>query len=812
MLPLWIIDMGCSAASTKRLQDLLSETAESLKPYWHYYHVKDKDVSDTASCKAFIDELVSDGRECYNTFIKKGYQVGNFQIVILGAADEKLSQQVFAPLAGLIRDNLPRIIADHANLGVEITGILFIPSTVNQLDDLQKRANVAMLLESLNMLNERLGARHFNHIVAYQDVQYKGVRFYPGLNTEQRTELLFQILSNLFFASAKSERLFDKIGSDDGIYSLGAASIYYNSEQHHAYELKHLLDKLVAEFKEEENYSEEYANKLVHEVLREDALSTDEISARFREACSSTDLDLKKMEGEADPHPVWDLFRSDLIPSYYHKFLKYMPARLIAFMQSLSYILLTRFSGILRDNRKKAVEKFIPLLLSLYRKVFLDPAANFATIAQVEAVFKAAKDYLTNKRESVNLVSYEIVPVPQYLRNDYDKCETAEESNKPSEILENIKKNLKKEPIVLSLVVRCFLLGILLVFTIIPVLRVLSPHVINLGEIATIEWLWIPVIFFLPLIIEFLFKLRRHFKRIKRLKYRLLAATILSVNKKLSKFLMEELGKFYEELVKQCDAQLELLAKFRESMTVPEATAGKGVISQTMFNQPLLGGSFCGEKLLEKDNVSEAEIRVKSEILRISELKRDDLIGLLKQTFRQPETLDTIDLSDDKEPSVHAESFVSVLSKLFAPELRINTAENIGAMLSLLGEKVNVSPLEKMAGVNGMLFSVSSNNKPVIRITNVPQQFEKMIVIHDESTADYALLTYWQKLIPRIQSQLVCNCSLEQLPELSFADKLSLYFGYYRQRDLAYSLAGTPVRIPKDEMDQLDKQLKEDRL
>lgn len=102
MLPLWIIDMGCSAASAKKLQDLLSETGESLKPYWHYYHVKDKDVSDTDSCKAFIDELVSDGRECYNAFIKEGYQVGNFQIVILGAADEKLSQQMFAPLAGLI--------------------------------------------------------------------------------------------------------------------------------------------------------------------------------------------------------------------------------------------------------------------------------------------------------------------------------------------------------------------------------------------------------------------------------------------------------------------------------------------------------------------------------------------------------------------------------------------------------------------------------------------------------------------------------------------------------------------------------------
>lgn len=812
MLPLWIIDIGSTAASTEKLQNLLKATGEDLRPYWHYYHAGDREVEDTASCKLLIDELVADGRNCYNTYIKEGYKIGNFQIVIIGAADERRSQQVFAPLAGLIRDHLPRIIADHANLGVEITGMLYVPSTVNQLDSVQERTNVAMLLESLNMLNERLGARHFNRLIVYQDVQYKGVRFYPGLNTEQRTELLFQMLTNLFFVSANSERIFDKTGSGGGIYALGAASIYYNSEQHHAIELKHLLDRLVAVFKDETCYDEDYANKVVHEVLQEDVINTDELSNRFREKCDSTDLDLRKLEGEADPHPVWDLFRSDLIPSYYHKYLRYMPARLIKFMQSLSYILLTRFSGLLRQNRKDAADKFIPLLHSFYRKVYLDAAAKYATIAQLETVFKVAKDYLKNKCESVRLEILEIVPIPRYLRNDYDKCEADPEGNKPSDILESIKKNLKKEPIVLSLLVRCFLLGILLVFTIIPILRVLSPNVINLGEIATIEWLWIPVIFFLPLIVEFFIKLRRHFKRIRRLKYRLLAATLLSVNKRLSKSLMEEEGIFYDTLIQECDTQLELLAKFRESMTVPEAEAGKGIIPETLFNQPLLGGAFCGEKMLEEASVAEGKLRVKDDVLRISELKSEDLVGLLKGTCQQPDALDATDLTDSQEPIVHAEAFVGILSKLFAPELRINTAENIGSMLSLLGKDVDLSPFEKMAGINGMLFSVSSNNKPVLRIANATELFGNMSIIHDDTTKDYALLTCWQKIMPGIQSQFVCNCALDTLPKLSFADKLSLYYGYYRQKDLAYTLAGCPIRIPKEEMDQLDKRLKEDRL
>ena len=807
MLPIWIIDLGGSAASTGKLQNLLDSTGASQKPYWHYYYAGDKKVSDMASCGALMDALVADGRECYNAFNKAGYHVGNFQIVILGAADEMLSQSVFAPLPGLLRDNLPKIISDHANLGVEITGILYIPSTVNQLDSAEDRIKAAMLLEDINMLNERLGSKHFNRIVAYQDVQYKGVRFYSSLNAEQRSEFQYQILTHLFYVSSKSERLFDKIGKDSGLFSLGAASVYYNSEQHQGHELKRLLDKLVDAFKEPENTDKEYAGRIVREVLEEDVLSAEAVSARLREDCGSLDIDLKKLDEEADPHPVWDLFCSDLFPKYYRKFLKYMPARLRKFMQSLSYVLLTKFSGVIRKNREKAVEYFKSVLWSFYKKVFLDSAAKFATIAQMESVFKDAKDFLLKKRAEVTLLLLEIVPVPKYLRHDYDRCLADEEENKPSKILENIKKNLKKEPVVLSLIVRCFLLGILLVFTIIPVLRVVSPNVINLGEIATIEWLWIPVLFFLPLIIAFFIKLRRHFKRIKRLKYRLLAATLLAVNKRLSRFLMDEQGEFYDALVTECDAQLELLSTFREKLLVPEPKDVNSILPETMFNQPLIGGHFCGEKLIEDESVSEAEIRVKDEKLRLSQLEREEVLFLLKGAFKKPDTLDAADLSDKKVPEEHAASFVSILGIFFGPQLHIHTAENIGLMLSLLGKDVNLAPLEKMAGVNGMLFSVLSNNKPVIRIINAPRTMEEANLLSDETTPDYAFFTRWQKLTHGFQAALVCNCSLDPLPQLSLADMLSLYYGFYRQKDLSFTLAGTPIRIPKEDMDKLDKQI-----
>ena len=808
MLPVWMIDLGGSEVSSKKLHSLLASLPDSQKPFWHYFHPKEvKLVTDEASLKAMMDALVADGRDCYNSFIKAGYPVNNFQIVILGAADEKLSQTVFAPLPGLIRDYLPRIVSDHANLGVEVTGILFVPSTINQLDDIHERERAAMMLEDVNMLSETLGARHFNRIVAYQDVQYKGVRFYPGLSEEERTEFLFQILSHLFLVGERSERLFDKIGQESGIFSLGAASVYYSSEQHKSYELKRLLDKLLAEFKEKANTDEEYAFKSVREILDENAVSPDSVSRRLLEGCGSLDIDLKKMLGEADPHPVWDLFRSDLIPAYYKKFLKYTPARLTRFMQSLSYVLLKGRADIIRKNRTNAVNGIKELLRSAYKKILLDKAARYATISQLEAFFKQAKDYLGEQRAKVVLTLLEIVPVPEYLRHDYDKCLIDEEANKPSAIMDKIRKNLKKEPIVLSVIVRCFLLGILLVFTVIPLLRVLSSSVINLGEIATIVWLWIPVIFFLPLIIAFFIKLRRHFKRIKRLKYRLLAATLLAVNKRLSQFLMDEEGAFYDELAAECSAQMKLLEKFRELLHSHDVKSGDLLIPETKFNQPLIGGAFCDEKLIEDESATEAEIRIGDDSLRLSGLEKKDLLTLLKAAFCLPEALSAADLGDGKDVGGHAEELVGVFDEQFAPQLQITSAEDIGSMLRLLDGKVDLEALIKMAGVNGMLFSKAKDNQAVVRVTNAPRYFAECKIMSEPDTKDYVMYTTWQKLPVGITAPLVCNCQLDTIPDLSFSDKLSLYYGYYRRKDLAYTLAGSPVRLSRDEMDKLDKQI-----
>lgn len=810
MRPLWIIDLGQEATSAARLQELFSALTEDHRAHWHYTAVRHTPVNNPLECKSLMDLLVSEGRTCNNDFIKAGYSRENFQIAVLGAADEALTQSVFAPLPGLLRDAFPMIVADHSNLGIDISGFLFIPNTLNQEDDKAKRQKAALLLESVNLLTERLEGSHFSRVVAYQDVQNTAHLFYPGLSTEQRTELLFQMLVSQYYCSEKSDSVFDSLSSSGGVFSLGAASIHYDSVQHCRFALRGLVQKFLDTFKDKDLANSEYSRMHVKSLFESAPIDVDTVEKTLRVGCNSAEVDLRKMDAEADPHPVWDLFRSDLFPRYYRKFLKYMPARLLRFMQTLSYALLGKYSVIIRKNRKTFAETFCQMLKSRYRPIYKDEAAKYATIAQMESFFSEAKNWILEAKKDVQQVLLEIVPIPKYLRNDYDKCLADEEENKPSAILDKLKKNLKKEPVVLSLLVRCFLLGILLVFTIIPLMRVLSPNVINLGEIATIEWLWIPILFFLPLIIEFVIKLRRHFKRIKRLKYRLLAMTLLNVNKQLSAFLFEEKLALYDSVSAECDAQAERLSAFRDALSgEDESESAPAPLPITTFNQDILDGEFCGEKMILDPKVVEASIVVKENKVHLSQLRTGDITLLLKRSFLEEDVVKAADLSDDSPVEDHAKDFVAALEKLYKPKLSINTAADIGSMLQLLGKDIDLRPLQKMAGVSGMLFSTPVDGTPILRIKNVKAApiFGNVRSSADDFIPDYAFLIHWKKLDNGFFAEAVCNCKLDPLPQLSFAEILTLYYAYYRRKDLAYTLAGMPIRISKEDMDKLDKQI-----
>ncbi len=801
MLPLWIINLEKDEASEKKLAALLEGMSTSLRPYWHYSHLKTGAIDDGKAFSQFQGELVKEGQDCYNKFMDAGLSVGNFQIAVLGSAKEPLSRSVFAPMAGLIRDALPRIVQEHTNLGVEVTGLIYVPSTVNQEPDSECRKKIAVFLEEVNLLSGENGSGAYNRVVAYSDIQNESCRFYGKLNESDRTELLFQYLTNLFLGSPDSEKPFDKTGSGGGVYALGAASVYFNQKAHWNQDMKVVLDALIAELKDENNRDDFYAGTLVRDIIEVAPVFPENYAERLTEGCSSISVNLRKLEGTPNPHPVWNLLKVDLFPSYYRKYLRYMPARIVRYLQDLSYALQSRFVGVIRANTQKATEAGVLLLRSAVDKILLDWKNPYTTLAQLESFYEKARQRFEELRTGASLPFMGILPVPEYLKADYERCESGTDVAF-ADSFDKLKKDLRKEPVILSLVVRCFFLGVLLVFIALPVIKTLFP------SMMAYAFGWVPLLLLFPLVIELLGNICRHFKRLRRLKYRLLAATLHSVNDKLFKELTDALDKVYDKLITECGNQLQLLKSFRELLVVPEPEMGDLLLPQTRFNQPLIEGTFKECKMVEDAKANQSRISLPSGDKFLSDIEKEDYIKLLGLLFQDPLILSSMKFSDATKLKTNADGLVEAIREALSGRIHSLEAAGISTVLDRLSGTVDLDPFRKMAGLNSMFFSTISNNPPIIKTSGDIRGLEGVGFIHDDSLPDYVMLTTWQKLPSGLNANQICDCILPAQFVPSFSDILALYYAYYREKKGAYKIGGVLVTVQKADMDSIDKMIR----
>lgn len=800
MLPLWIINLGADDAQAQKLGSLIDELPASVRPYWQYTCLNADVVADEKSYTALTEQLVEAGQACYNCFMKNGMRVSDFQIAVLGFTEDDLSQSIFAPMAGIIRDSLPRIIHDHANLGVELTGLLYIPSTANQEPDSSKRKRMAMFLEEVNLLSDSVNG--YNRVVAYQDIQHVHCRYYGSLNSNDRTELLFQYLTHIFLGGRDNEKLFDHIGTEHGLYSLGAASVFFSPKEHRNHELNILLGSIEDEFKCKENCDEASAQLFASRIIDDKPFDERNLASRLTEGCCSIQVNLHEMEGEANPHPVRDFLKVELLPSYYGKYLRYMPARLLKFMQSFSYALMSRVTAIISNNSSETIKAGKLILKSLPGTVLCSKDNVFATIPQLQLCYIKSREDLIAKRQNLSVQFPDILNVPDYLKADYQQCVSRGEGGlNLNEIMGRLKQLLRKEPVILSLLVRCFLSGTLLVLLCVLTFGFMWPSALSNA------WIWGPFLFLLPFALELGIRVRRHFKRVKRLKYTLLAATIYSVNQKLNKRLVKELDKAYESFISECDDCIDYLSTLSEALTIPEEQAIDRMLPVTRFNQPLFEGSFVDERMVSDDFDNQSEITLPpGKITSIAGLTKEDNLCLLKYFLMESSATEIIcadNLPQDTAVRL-TERFKFGLSALF------QTVEesNITTALSRLGSNADLSPLKKMAGVNGMLFYDADSRNAIVKSSGTERIIENADIITEPALGNTLMLTFWKNLQNGLNVSNICDYKLDADPELSFCDKLALYYAFYRQTNSIYKIGHIPVVVNKTEMEKLDRMIR----
>jgi hypothetical protein len=783
-----------------------------------------------------MDSVINEGRDFYNTMQQEGLVFTNLQVCVLGDVTERQTQSLFQFLPFFLQYTFPDIAGMSAGRGLLLTGFLFIPHKMNHMSQ-EECGKAAVFVEEMNMLIETGDSSYYVRVIAYQDIQKAEVRYYPELNVIERTDLLFQYLLNIFYLESKEKGVFLSV-DNKGIYSMGAASVFYYGEQHRQVVSRRLLECLLDELKKDDNASVDDSRHVLDISFGSDEIAAGKIIAGLEENNKGLNLQPDKMEGKPEPDPVKDFLSAKLFTSYYLDYLRFMPARAVEFARAFSYMLTGRFAAQIKENKDKLLAKFKEDIDRLHYQ-FRTADIRFKTVSQLKGLFTSLRESLEKQRQIAVDTSRkeerEVFNIPEYLSTYYSDLKHGKESaEKTSEIAEKMKTALRSEPAVLSLISRCFLIGTALVFVLIPLLRRLSPFIIDLGDVTKYEWLWIILIFTIIFLYYFGIRLRRHFLYVRKLKRLLLAQALLDAQRKASARIYTEALALYDELIACCETKIKDCDKLSSLLLLSDEITddGKGV-PQTMFNQPFIAGKFMGEQLTDASKLTDYVLVGHTERL-LPDLKKDDYILILKQITEEHAglllPLNLVAENEDKEKNgeelnpgnlrTAIAEYVESAKKAIEPLLRLHDDENLGEYINMLMQynmnTVDLLPLFKIADLNGMLTDSSRPKKWHVRsgkIFDLPGDYNADFIENAESENKCRVFVSSYCSIRFFDPSMFCgNTNVEVGSVVPLSVKTGCFFAQYLHDRTVFMLNNEKLNISHGEMTDLKNKLKDLKL
>ncbi|MDR1161706.1 MAG: hypothetical protein LBK45_05150 [Tannerellaceae bacterium] len=806
MLPLWIINLTEDTSGKEVLKELIGQLSGGRYAYWYYTEIEAPPVDGIESCSLFLDELREKGRACYEFFQQEGYVISNFQICIVGNAAEERTRSSFQLLPALLRELIPSIQGEYVHHGVEIAGLLLASYKLLYLPG-EERSQCALFLEELNTLTYELGNNYYNRIVIYQEIQRPDQRYYSELDSRQLQELLFQYLLHLYYIEKDKTKILDKQPAN-GFYALGVASLYYDSGEHKEATLYKLLVKMITELKDPENLSVEQAEAFALEKFPRERIAGDEILKKLQAGCNGPGIDIRDLEGEPDPHPVWHFNRVKLYLSYYLDYLAYLPARASGFTRMYARLLSGKLLLKIQKNREEAFEK-TKSILQQFGELFSCPYIRFTTFAQVKEALNVLKRRLEEEKKKIEARSLheqkEIVDVPAYLKTYYDACKAEPEQYSEKELLNRMKATLQSEPTLLSLLSRCFLLGTVSIFVVIPLLREISPFLIDLGDVAKHEVLWIVFFFFLPFVLYGM-RFRRRFLFVRKQKRIVLARALVSVQAKASVALYSEAKTFYDQMIQACDDTWKQYEIVMENITAHKTDRPRLDIPATLFHQPLIEGAFENRNVLMDEKAIELEVVFRNSLKKVSSLIKDDYLNLLKELFTDP---------DHSPLLIDSKQFKELTGEKLIQCRERNISRLLNDVIKKDARSLDITPLVSMAGINGIITATTDKKGMIIRCP------EKIIALFDTSLPEWQedtayrtepclFVTIWCKAENKLNIKQFCN--KEELdsfhPEkIPFSTLLTCLFAQYKQKNNRYGVAGKKVPVAMERLQALEKDI-----
>ena len=601
--------------------------------------------------KSFVSLIMSEGKE----FINMLYQSNPcndtiLNVCIIGNSLERRSLRLFSSTAAIIKKLKPRIVPDHIHVGLNIIGMLFIPYDINTLS-FYKRQLILRCLRELHVQNRVKRAAGYDKVMLFQDSQHRTEKMYGQLDGINLVDYVFQCLVHLYYSCDDGHPLIDGTYANDDLYfSMGVGSLYYDTVQQDNKEAALVGNRLFATFQQkgsEESMADEVQLLENHGLRAEDLYETE-----LKDKDYFNEDVLRDLVPDCQCHPVNDFAHLSLERRFYNQ---YLPSYIERFINST----INAVSSVTRDRLVHVNEK----LATKLEKVKLSMKAAVETIIKKSSHQRGGvplvRTVYLNFREKLQLYKEKMKkddvleerfwePIFSGVSKRYKdflieyhsayKSDRADEKASgvhcdamKAETVERLAGLLENDGTILSRIGRSFLAGIVCVLALMPILELLSPAIINIGNVSDFSWLYGAILFLIPMGVQIFKFYRFHWKR-RKLEDALKAYYLHDSYGRLANRLQNQIELFYEDLMAFCDryiARCDLILATETPFS--EKVASDPAIPETMFNIPVIGGKIGSKEVFPKREADYNTLRIDEEKVRIDKIKEEQYFILIRK-------------------------------------------------------------------------------------------------------------------------------------------------------------------------------------
>ena len=628
------------------------ERSLERRPSYDSDHIRFKvEENPTAKSTAerlyrFQSDLVEEGQKFIKELRKSNAHPDiKINIVVLGDITEDFTRIVFPSIAGILQKEKGRMLPHHIHQGMEIIGMLYIPSNINTLK-VNVRRSMQRTLREIDVQYRVNAIRGYDHMMFYQDVQNRTECNYPILNDEQLAQYLVQCLVHLYLACNDSHPLLSGTSSADVFYfSMGAASVHFDTENEDLKGRHKLAMDFIRYFKSEgDDEKENKKLKLIDDDdYKPESFFTNDVISKLD--CGEIE------EDDPSPHPIRNFMAKFLKRYYYNLYLRFFTINLMN--RVINQIDNSTRSSLetISTNSKKRFKDAQKRLFERLRDIVGQVSANDGGIPTIIREFKQMQESLSNRRQQIqqilkqkywaeiekNYIGKSIIDKftdyhDAYLADIKSKTAGSNQIELKKQAITELNGILSNEATMLSRICRSFLLGIMCALAIVPILYLISPNIVDLGRIRRYSEWWSIGLFFIPAIVQIVAYFK-YYRDKKRAINDLMAMYLHDAYARVANRIESEINSFYDKMIALGDKYIARCEDIRREVGkgYKEDSQGKPLFPESMFNQPLIGGKFGKEKLLPEKEADDAEVRINYTRYKLSTLTKVEYFMFINQ-------------------------------------------------------------------------------------------------------------------------------------------------------------------------------------